>query len=160
MNSIQNYYQNYQHCKENNIKEKPKPNKQQIFFTIPTLLSFCYHLICQYSFIFPIMYFPFRNVFKFESSKKARVPKFSYFHKLFLDGGLYHIETKPSICSANQWAGFYMTWISVIKELKSDPHFPKKDIISFNDSPSKRTKNTFYFILKALFVLKIFKILS
>ena len=32
--------------------------------------------------------------------------------------------------------------------------------ICFNDSPSKMKKNTFYFILKALFVLKIFNFLS
>ena len=30
----------------------------------------------------------------------------------------------------------------------------------FNDSPSKMMNNAFYFILKALFVLKIFKLLS
>ena len=30
----------------------------------------------------------------------------------------------------------------------------------FNDSPSKMMKNALYFILKALFVLKIFKLLS
>ena len=33
-------------------------------------------------------------------------------------------------------------------------------LICFNDSPSKMMKNAFYFILKALFVLKIFKFLS
>ena len=32
--------------------------------------------------------------------------------------------------------------------------------ICFNDSPSKMMKNAFYFILKALFVLKIFRFLS
>ena len=32
--------------------------------------------------------------------------------------------------------------------------------ICFNDSPSEMMKNAFYFILKALFVLKIFKFLS
>ena len=32
--------------------------------------------------------------------------------------------------------------------------------ICFNDSPSKMKKNTFYFTLKALFVLKVFKFLS
>ena len=32
--------------------------------------------------------------------------------------------------------------------------------ISFNDSPLKMMKNAFHFILKALFVLKIFKFLS
>ena len=38
--------------------------------------------------------------------------------------------------------------------LKSDSHLPKKIFICFNDSPSKMIKNVFYFILKALFVLK------
>ena len=36
----------------------------------------------------------------------------------------------------------------------------KKIIICFNDSPSKVMKNAFYFILKTLFVHKIFKFLS
>ena len=36
---------------------------------------------------------------------------------------------------------------------------PSKKVffICFNDSPSKMMKNAFYFILKALFLLKIFK---
>ena len=44
--------------------------------------------------------------------------------------------------------------------LKSDSHLQKFFFICFNDSPSKMMKNAFYFILKALFVLKIFKFLS
>ena len=45
--------------------------------------------------------------------------------------------------------------------IKSDSHLPKKVfIIYFNDCPSKMMKNSFYFILKALFVLKIFNFLS
>ena len=36
----------------------------------------------------------------------------------------------------------------------------KKNFICFNDSPSKMMKNVFYFILKALFILEIFKFLS
>ena len=36
----------------------------------------------------------------------------------------------------------------------------KKIMICFNDSPSKMMKIAFYFILKALFVLKMFKLLS
>ena len=32
--------------------------------------------------------------------------------------------------------------------------------ICFNESPLKMMKNAFYFILKALFILKIFKFLS
>ena len=39
-------------------------------------------------------------------------------YKLFHDGGPYHIETSPLICSANQWAGFYMLETSVMKELR------------------------------------------
>ena len=47
------------------------------------------------------------------------------------------------------------------KKLKLNSHFPKKNFfICFNDSPSKMMKNAFYFILKALFLLKIFKFLS
>ena len=45
--------------------------------------------------------------------------------------------------------------------LKSDPQLPKKKyLICFNESPLKMMQNAFYFILKALFVLKIFKLLS
>ena len=36
----------------------------------------------------------------------------------------------------------------------------KKKKISFNESPPKVMDNTFYFILKAFFVLKIFEFLS
>ena len=37
---------------------------------------------------------------------------------LLRDGGRYHIETSPLICSANQWNGFYMITAFVMKELK------------------------------------------
>ena len=44
---------------------------------------------------------------------------------------------------------------------KVGPAPSKKFFINcFNDSSSKSMENAFYFILKALFVLKIFKILS
>ena len=36
---------------------------------------------------------------------------------LFQDGGRYHIEISPLICSANQWTGFYMITASFMKEL-------------------------------------------
>ena len=39
--------------------------------------------------------------------------------KLFYDGGPYHIETSPLICTANQWTDFYMILTSVMKALKS-----------------------------------------
>ena len=38
--------------------------------------------------------------------------------QVFHDGGSYHIEANPLICSANQWIGFYKIEISVIKKLK------------------------------------------
>ena len=44
--------------------------------------------------------------------------------------------------------------------LKSDSHLPKKCVICFIESALKVMKNAFYFILKALFVFKIFKFLS
>ena len=45
--------------------------------------------------------------------------------------------------------------------LKSDSHLPNKiGVICFIENPLKIIKNAFYFILKALFVLQIFKFLS
>ena len=46
--------------------------------------------------------------------------------------------------------------------LKSDSHLPKNFALFtlFNERPLKTMKNAFYFILKSLFVLKIFKIWS
>ena len=46
-------------------------------------------------------------------------------------------------------------------ELKPDSQLPKKFcVICFIESPLKMMKNAFYFILKALFVLKIFRFMS
>ena len=44
--------------------------------------------------------------------------------------------------------------------LKSYSHPQKNCVICFNENPIKVMKNAFYFTLKALFVLKIFKFLS
>ena len=49
----------------------------------------------------------------------------------------------------------------VIFILKSDSYLPNKFCVLFLiESPLKVMKNAFYFVLKALFVLKIFKFLS
>ena len=49
----------------------------------------------------------------------------------------------------------------IANQLKPDSHLTKKSLlIYFNESPLKIMKNAFHFILKALFVLKIFKFLS
>ena len=63
-----------------------------------------------------------------------------------------------------RWCKFlyslFCAWLlAYLVQLKSDSHLPKK-IICCNDSLSKILKNAFYFILKALFILKIFKFLS
>ena len=51
--------------------------------------------------------------------------------------------------------------IKGIKMLKSGSHLPKNIFfICLNDSPLTMMKNAFYFILKALFVFKIFEFLS
>ena len=48
-----------------------------------------------------------------------------------------------------------------ILNLNSDSHLLKKIIFTcFNQSPLKVMENAFYFMLKALLVLKIFKFLS
>ena len=44
--------------------------------------------------------------------------QYSKYYYLFQDGGRYHIETNPLICSANQWTGFYMITGPVLKKLK------------------------------------------
>ena len=50
----------------------------------------------------------------------AVIQNLGYFgHQLFHDGGSYHIETSPLICSANQLTGFYMIWNSVMIESKN-----------------------------------------
>ena len=50
--------------------------------------------------------------------------------------------------------------LNFYKYLKSDSQPPKKCLICFNESLSKMMENLFYFVLKALFVLKIFNFLS
>ena len=55
----------------------------------------------------------------------------------------------------------YQITFFYIPSLKSNSHTPKKlCFICFNESPLKMVKNDFYFILKALSVLEIFKLLS
>ena len=64
---------------------------------------------------------------------------------------------KIKVMSLESYA-FFGKWFQ--KKLKVGLSPSKKKIICFNDSRSKMKKNAFYFILKALFVLKIFGFLS
>ena len=66
-----------------------------------------------------------------------------------LSGGLYNFSIEEGSESHVQL------------RLKSDSHLLKRNIfICFNESPLQMMKNAFYFILKALFVLKRFKFFS
>ena len=56
--------------------------------------------------------------------------------------------------------GGYILLTLVIETLKSDSRLAKKNFICITESPLKMMKNGFYFILKALFVLNVFKFLS
>ena len=60
------------------------------------------------------------------------------------------------------WRVRYISDIMVLEvNLKSDSHLQKKfKLFTSMESPLKMMKNAFYFILKALFILKIFKFLS
>ena len=77
---------------------------------------------------------------------------------IYIAGGLWETMTVAPYKNAN---GLLAEIPNVFHALKSDSHLPKKIFfICFNDRSSKMMKNAFYFILKALFLLKIFKLLS
>ena len=63
--------------------------------------------------------------------------------KPFLDGGPYHIETSPLICTANQWTGFCMIGTSVMKKLNSifDINLAKNILRSINKLVTDREWN-------------------
>ena len=66
---------------------------------------------------------------------------------------MFRVNNKNTRTTSNVILVFFL--------FKSDSHLPNKIcFICFNESPLKMMKNAFYFILKALFVVKIFKFLS
>ena len=70
---------------------------------------------------------------------------------------LRQMQEKHHLKRKTMCAAFY----SLCWKLKSDSHLPTRNcFIFFIESPLKMMKNAFYFVLKALFVLKIFKFLS
>ena len=82
-----------------------------------------------------------------------------------------YVATKNNICIKINWTEqglfsfllkIYNTFISIfVVHLKLDCHPPKKiNFICFNESPLKLVKNAFCSILKALFILKTFNVLS
>ena len=87
-------------------------------------------------------------------------------HKLMTQYTLAHLFLDISL---PQMASFrckflyslFCVWFLVyLVQLKSGCHIPKFFFIFCNENPSEIIKDAFYFILKALFILKIFKFLS
>ena len=52
----------------------------------------------------------------FVYKKLLKLPAIELFNSFMTDVP-YHIETSPLICRANQWTGFYMIKVFVMKEL-------------------------------------------
>ena len=77
----------------------------------------------------------------------------------FPDSGVLYSSGSNSIKINNSDSRMISVTYSDFFLLKSYSYLPKK-FFCFNDSPLKVMKYAFYFILKALFVLKIFKLLS
>ena len=75
-------------------------------------------------------------------------------------------QTQTREISANitmkisEWYVCGVAVVFLLLTFKSDSHLSKKCVICFIESSLKIIKNAFYFILEALFVLKIFKFLS
>ena len=76
---------------------------------------------------------------------------FCYFHYYFLLSLRYNIHK-----ITNNYVKLKLT----VTTFKVESHLPKKLFICFNESLLKMMKNTFYFTLKAVFVLQILKFLS
>ena len=77
------------------------------------------------------------------------------------------IENVEKLVSGNLTKPRQIYWnIQILKippknfSSKSDSHLPKNSFICLNKSILKMMKHAFYFILKALFILKIFRFLS
>ena len=71
------------------------------------------------------------------------------------------IHVKAAACNVSLQTTYPIQFITSNNSLKSDCHLPKKYFfVCVTESPLKMIKNAFYFILKTLFTLKIFKFLS
>ena len=63
------------------------------------------------------------------------------------------------ICISVPWTLSYQYCLNLMKSLKLNCYLPKINcFVCFDESPLNTMKNAFYFILKALFVIKIFKV--
>ena len=110
-----------------------------------------------YVFYVEIVHLLFQQRFSIDRYRDRRVTKIEPFSlswsSCYVAG--YSLRASQTIDLKNRKTRTYFSG------LNSDPYFPKKKwFICFNESPLKMMKNAFYFILKALFVLKIFQFLS
>ena len=81
------------------------------------------------------------------------------FYQLFHDRGRYHIETNPLICGANQWTGFYMITVSVMKELNLAGVYLVMNCLTLF-IPLKATRSLQFFILVTLQLWGIWSIFT
>ena len=86
---------------------------------------------------------------------------------MLIYGGVISFPNKPKFDHSNIFRNLLLeikTTINCLSamliSLKVGPSPFKQFFFCFNESPLKMIKNAFYFILKALLVLKIFKLLS
>ena len=104
-----------------------------------------------------IMYFLHGCIYSFDQT--AQLDLLNLNLKYPFNSVFYHIPGANHMFKVNIRNN--RTSCEICWKLKSGSHLPKKNFfIGFNDSSSKMMKNAFYFLLKALFFLNIFKVLS
>ena len=111
------------------------------------------------------------NKWGYVSEMPPNQPDYPWFLKCILNlgqgkpmlinsAGMPHLPSPPPPSAT----GLYMSLLVLLdKEFKLDYCFKiclKNCFFLFNENPLKMKKNSFYFILKALFILKIIKLLS
>ena len=104
----------------------------------------------------------------FRDEHRLMYKKSTTFVYIFVSNCIF-FRINPSRKALGSWKlTYFITWTILFKSpipaaatLKSDPHLPKKVLLFASMTAlQKMMKNPFCFILKDLFVLKIFKFLS
>ena len=113
-----------------------------------------------------VSYLPWQNKYSNLKTTFQIKPKFFLWAILLLNLLLWEISHICCCCfkdffnKRNSIRKKLRIWSHLLKKsLYSYSHLSKVDLICFNRRPLKMMKNSFYVMLKALFVLKIFKFL-
>ena len=117
-------------------------------------------------------WFHFQNIFShwFSLKSSCKILRQTCKRKISLDFNFFLVVQRNGLlhCLSFRWLRKFIIQIAYkiiietqLNEIKVRLYPSKKNFfICFNDSPSTMMKNVFYFILKTLFVLKIFEFLS